>query len=805
MVPRLDIPHHEFQLHGGLITSFRQEDVGPNGLLQATNVDPAGGVDSVPFFRGVSKVPGSVRRSDTHGAAVQSIHYFEGFDLQSVLQRKVVSLAGGTVRFINLSTNALTTVATGKTSEALFSVSVQDRLYLASPNNLPFCVTVDGREYGWGLYAPGTAETTLDAFSSAASWTINGTNTKSDSSETSNEFPDTTTSVQVNKVDTSLATAILTKAGMGLDFSILGGDVLYLLLFVPSGAITSLVGTGTAVQVSYGDAGLANFDSHNFGVGDLREGWNLIACDVTEPDSETGSGATLATIDTVRLTITLASNATTQSGFLWSYMHKRAEGRPIASLGGDGDVTGGKSYVVTFVRDGFESNAGNASNTVDTASNSVILTNVPTSTDTSVSERRIYRDDSGDQVYRYVGSIFDASTTQFTDNVANEDLELTGPPLLGDPDSDHSPPPKRLRDAVAYRNHVLAISEINPFRIVISDVAEPHAWPSTSSFDFDEELTGLELHAGGVLVYSTDKTYFLSGSTIDEFTVEQMNPQVGCSGRRAHINAKGMAPIVLHDQGFWFVTDPTDPWLCSLQIQDIINALDASQFENAWFVHDRRRLRIICFIPSNSTTLARCLVYSYGKKSTGGLTGEGAGLDSTEIRSGGWFDLDWPAALEPRCAAVAENSSEEPIVLIGCTDGFVYQLNDDSASNWANGTGTSLGVEMTIETCDAPISPTADGRGTPRFVAVNGEFNQSTILNFTVETRNDADGKVNATRNWTTTFASGSQSKVISIPAPGMKGSWARVKITNGESGANFSIKSLRLYYIPSRIATGPR
>jgi len=217
------LPFTEFRLDSGIITSFRYEEVGPNGLLQAINCDPS------EVWRGIGKVSGSTLVSDDHGSAVESVHYFESLDLNATTQRQIITLAGGALYSLNTTTKALTSLASGFTSEALASIVFNDRLHLASPNNDPKKVDTALQVSNWGVKAPGETETALEAFSSEANFSINSTNTKADSTTTAPGFPASTTSVQVNKVSTAVSTVVLTRTGLSLNFDNAGENTVYVL------------------------------------------------------------------------------------------------------------------------------------------------------------------------------------------------------------------------------------------------------------------------------------------------------------------------------------------------------------------------------------------------------------------------------------------------------------------------------------------------------------------------------------------------------------------------------------------------
>jgi hypothetical protein len=103
-----------------------------------------------------------------------------------------------------------------------------------------------------------------------------------------------------------------------------------------------------------------------------------------------------------------------------------------------GDIAGVYSYVVTFVRGGnypCESNPSPASIDVTVvAGQSVSLTGIPVSSDSSVTARNIYRTEAGGATHKWASQIADNTTTTATDN-----LDDAG---LGDEVSyGNSPPP----------------------------------------------------------------------------------------------------------------------------------------------------------------------------------------------------------------------------------------------------------------------------------------------------------------------------------------------------------------------------
>jgi hypothetical protein len=144
-------PVVDFEISAGLYTKSRQEEV--SALLQAQNVD------FYDVAGGVGKVPGTQRRSDTFtpAASWKSLHFHDGY-LSGTLTRIAVGCVGTTLQKINAD-QTLLALKTGLTSEPLFGVSSQDRLHLASANNTPIKVALDGTVSNWGITPPSSAPT----------------------------------------------------------------------------------------------------------------------------------------------------------------------------------------------------------------------------------------------------------------------------------------------------------------------------------------------------------------------------------------------------------------------------------------------------------------------------------------------------------------------------------------------------------------------------------------------------------------------------------------------------------------------
>lgn len=103
---------------------------------------------------------------------------------------------------------------------------------------------------------------------------------------------------------------------------------------------------------------------------------------------------------------------------------------PSAANGAAGVLTGVYKYKVTFYNHNtlHESNANPGIVQVTAGGNQVDLSSIPTSADTQVTRRRIYRTTSGGAIYFFLTEITDNATTTYTDNNADSALGTTEVP-----------------------------------------------------------------------------------------------------------------------------------------------------------------------------------------------------------------------------------------------------------------------------------------------------------------------------------------------------------------------------------------
>ncbi|MGH7893211.1 MAG: hypothetical protein ACREQL_01000, partial [Candidatus Binatia bacterium] len=885
-----------------------------------------------------SKVPGSTKITTSAaggGIPVQSLHQYEFTSLAAVRTRRQLANAGAILYDVTGGTYTSIWSSPNIFAEALSSCQMHDRIFLTSENQRKLVtggIKYDGSDARrWGVVAPGSEPTVVDALDSNAGWTDSADGTTGTESTNTR---DGAGAISLDKDDTTTTTAFFSKASLGINFGT--SLVAFVWVFLPAGTLQKLATSGTALEVRFGDAGLANADRHAFSVGELVPGWNLLQLALDAPDTEDGTGATLSAVNTVRFTVNVHTTTVTFTDILFDNFYRVDLGEPTATVDttpddADPEAVGVFTYRVTFVTEyGVESNGGPASNSVTatasaanvvlsytgqptagntitldgrvytfraaltptagevliaataalsytnlesaikgtgnpgtdyasatsvhasvTASNDgvddftitsktqgtggnsiavsetlanasfdgaattlstgrngqeVDLTALPVSVDPQVIARRIYRDSEGDNVYRFVDQVDNNITTTYSDVLPDASLGEATMPIAGDDQIDSSPP-ERMRAVVVHESRVFGISGDDPTIILISDVDRPEIFRIVDQLSVDEELVGLRTHPFGLILYGRTRALLLQGDGVQQpFRVDNLNTELGANNFRCIVDVLGQN-IVLRDEEVLHVADPRDAWCINQGILDQFKAATSSQLSSAFLAHDRDRFRVIFFIGS------AIWVYQYGTLGTQEITGDGPGVAPKDLRIGAWTTLSLPVT--PVCAALVEESADKPELWIGCSDGHIYQLQDASVTNYANGAST-VAITASLETHAVPLGPAPDrgkvgagdaetGRGEPRYLEVNSESGSGITWAAVVTILSEADGATLATSSFSLACPAGKSVVTVPVPMAGTIGSWARVSLTNAANSVDGTIRNLRLYYIGRASRRGPR
>lgn len=520
----------------------------------------------------------------------------------------------------------------------------------------------------------------------------------------------------------------------------------------------------------------------------LNSGWNTIEIDLTQPDEQANGGIDDLTADAV---------VAVKMKFIFNSPSTRADGihlLGLISFENDGALSGGGiySYRITYeTEEGFESNAGPKSTDfqVATGGQNTSLTNIPVSSDTSVTKKNIYRTAGGGGLWLYLDTIPNEQTT-YSDEIADGALGSTQPPFAGDDTFDNSIPPSCGIVKVWKRTVFLAGDPLNPQALYFSRPDNPNSFPVLNRYELDSRITGIFEAYLGLVVTTENDTWRVIGDNPD-YTVEKVVPGHGAVGPRA-VGAIRLDGWAVNRDGLRLY-DLRNMVPISEQIRDKFYSLEKRNIELMHTVHFKKMNSYLQFNPDNNGDYSSVFMYQY---------------EADDARTGvGWSELELPANLNILHTTEVEDSDGESHLYAGAEDGMVYELFAEDSYNWvdANGTETpiissfgthymrlgALGVETQIGT----------GRCRPRFVELRAEElnGQDCVWNVLIETAYGSNNDA---------FSLGQENMEFNIPgetafyrlscdpAQTSPASHIRISVTNSELNVATLFYGLRIYLI---------
>lgn len=787
----------DIDLMAGLVRSIRPERLGGKGLTAANNL--TANVE----FESLGRISGDRQLASFAGiAAAYSLHWFEYFDPDGTFNQKLIALNAGSLYEVDRTgVSAATLIGGGGTiqSEAMMDVQALNRMHFCSVNNDP--QKYDGSSITkWGINAPGgTPNTPKDALNATAGWTV----TAGDSVALSTARVQGTGSLKLTKAATGTTLSSITKTGLALNFGG-AGVAAYFSAYIPYAMATKV----NYIELMMGDAGMANASEYRFPMSELVPGWNLCAFDITAPDAVIGGGAPLGAVADIRFMLVTRANA--DVGYVqFDALYNTDNGVPAAGAPfGVGVINGTVSYRCTYVSIyGVESNAGPASNSVAPVNQQVTVTlpSGATIVDPQTRSVRIYRDLAADGVYRLVAEV-NAGTATYTDNTANSSRSTTTPPYAGDSNLD-STPPERFLTARYFEKRVFAIHATRRNELWVSDIAEPELFPLVNIITLNDDLTALELHSNGLLLFSSDRTYAITGDGVTTpISITLVNPSVGCNGWRAVARVKSIC-VSAHENNLYLFENPADPWSLN---QNIANVTGGNQRNNQLVIHDPTGHRVYWFraaytAPNDTPPYDRCNVWEYASRAVSQVSPDGPGIDPLDLRIGFWTSMAWPTtALDGvtqkfLAAVVFSDGSDLSYLAVADDGGLVNRWFDSASLVWHTTAGTKP-VRATIQFL-IPLGNSPEDRGSLRSMAFNARIDGSAGAdwNYQVDYKADANGTTLATVTGTVPLAGSSTRKaVIHFPPWGSHGSWALVTLAQASTTASPTFfRRISAYTIP--------
>lgn len=197
-----------------------------------------------------------------------------------------------------------------------------------------------------------------------------------------------------------------------------------------------------------------------------------------------------------------------------------------------GELSGNYKYCVTFVNEnGWESAPGDVldyERSISLTDNWVNIT--VTWEDTKVSYAKIYRTQKEGADFFCVGEVKTSGDT-FTDKTS--DYTLAGLEPLST--IDNYPPPDNGKYLCEFGNvFFLAVGST----LYFSAQGNPHAWPKLNFIGFDDLITGIIVEFQGILVFTANNTYRITGADSLETLIKTKLP-----GNQGCVNSNSVAQV----------------------------------------------------------------------------------------------------------------------------------------------------------------------------------------------------------------------------------------------------------------------
>lgn len=800
----------------GIYSKSSPDVLNPEQLDIAENTDLFKYYGAAGKLKGNRRILSAIYKEANVTKPISWVGFYKESDLDGQILRHTLVAAGTTIQRVNLSTGALTSLKTGRTSGLYHVSSIMDKFLLISnqdPDRIGLgdeMIKYDGLEITrWGVVPPGSQEdgTTVaqgkvvENFSSLTNLGVTAQGTVAlDTTTTWDGTAISLSKTGTGAVDASLIGAITTAGSPNTAVA----DRVGVYIFIPRGQLKNFQQSNSdpnqAITLRFSsDTGAApyepttNYYEYYFKIGTLVEGWNHLLCSfVSAPTGSVGasSGTFTGTVNTIKFTINANAASTLITGIRFSHLVFNDQGTIVATPAAGGSLgVGDYTYKVSFLNKyGNESNVGPMSVAATTTGSlkTLNLANLPISNDPNVVARKIYRTVAGGTVWLLLATVNDNITTTYADTLGDSSLSVITAPQAGDFSSDYSPPPKCGIIKVWKKTVFLAGDPLNPSTLYFSNDTLAESFPLINTFELDAKITGIYETYSGLVIETENGKWQALGDNPD-FAVDKIIEGMGNVGRRAVGTARMIGWSV--DRDCMRLFDLSDTKKISEPIRDKYdNDINKTNIEFIHTVHYSRNNSILQFNPNGSGVYDSIFMYQYG-------------LD--DVKSGWWTTVNTPAAanLNFLSSVEAEDADGTKVLLVGGYDGMLYQLFHPDDDNWVDANGTKYPIKQKIQTPyirmmsveGATSSNGLSGRVQPRMVELRVEGDPTT---YTV-TLAMAKGisQTTPTDTQTLTFTFGANESIKRIPTRELTAwEYVRVTVENEDLDVDTVLLAIRIY-----------
>lgn len=463
-------------------------------------------------------------------------------------------------------------------------------------------------------------------------------------------------------------------------FANLGGTyTLYHLLVSATGRLDILNSDGTTSAADAGDT--TPFTSGDF-LPDFASANNMAFMVNKHGDSAKYNGTNVQNFGIVRPTVgTMAITDSTVSG-----LHN-----------------GTYEARVTF----YNANTGQESSSSDSTTATVTVTNkkltwanIPTSSDTQVTARRLYLRNTATMTNFYqAGVISDNTTTTFLSNVADANLVILSPDI-----AENNPPPPNIQYIEAHLSRLFVSDGANIYysKTGFPEAFDPNNTEPVNANDSDQ-ITGIHSAAQVLMIFKRTQLYALVGTDPASWSIQLISGDVGCVAHRSVVTVEGIT--------YWWSLKGPMAWDGEglpkpIGTPVILPTIDSTALNYAVFDHiaaevDLTNEHVMFAVPTiNSTRNDIMLPFNY--------------------RIGIWESDRWNP-FDVASMAQVEDANKIPWVRIGSYSGQVFQWwNDtnDAVPTSCTRTGVITAATGTTITDSAAAFTTTGGKLVDRYVYI---------------------------------------------------------------------------------------
>ena len=158
---------------------------------------------------------------------------------------------------------------------------------------------------------------------------------------------------------------------------------------------------------------------------------------------------------------------------------------PTLAVGAAGNLTGAYYYKVTYLIDDYQEGSASVASAVVNPSAQKVTVTIPVSTNTRVTDRKIYRTKAGGSVYYLLTTVADNSTLTYSDDISDSDLGTTQAP------SDYGTPGVYKRISLHKERAFLSYNSTYKSRTIFSDIRSgtsyPDVFPANNFLDIGKD------------------------------------------------------------------------------------------------------------------------------------------------------------------------------------------------------------------------------------------------------------------------------------------------------------------------------